>query len=119
MYDSDASNIDQVGHRRWCLNPRMSKVGFASFKGFSRAMWVDGRIAKDRARNLNLSRIPDRATSPGSHFGKGHAWSIALSESAYLPPPAKGVKSDDHAPPQVDVEQNKITQAGKPLELGP
>ena len=28
MDDSDASNIDAVGHRRWCLNPRMVKTGF-------------------------------------------------------------------------------------------
>ena len=28
MDDSDASNIDRVGHRRWQLNPTMGKVGF-------------------------------------------------------------------------------------------
>src|SRR5438045_1192356 len=28
MDDSDETNIDRVGHRRWCLNPAMKKVGF-------------------------------------------------------------------------------------------
>src|SRR5439155_5019923 len=28
MDDSDRSNIDRVGHRRWCLNPKMLKTGF-------------------------------------------------------------------------------------------
>lgn len=28
MADEDDSNIDRVGHRRWCLNPNMSKTGF-------------------------------------------------------------------------------------------
>ena len=38
MDDSDASNIDRIGHRRWCLNPPLLKVGLAGFKGFA-AMW--------------------------------------------------------------------------------
>ncbi len=28
MEDGDPSNIDRVGHRRWCLNPTMQQTGF-------------------------------------------------------------------------------------------
>ena len=35
MEDSDKSNIDRLGHRRWCLNPMMKKVGFGRTKTFS------------------------------------------------------------------------------------
>lgn len=30
MSDSSSSNIDRVGHRRWCLNPSMEQTGFGN-----------------------------------------------------------------------------------------
>ena len=33
MADYDASNIDRLGHRRWCLNPSMGKTGFGAVAG--------------------------------------------------------------------------------------
>jgi len=37
MEDSDSSNIDRVGHRRWILNPTMGKIGFGYVpSGYSR-----------------------------------------------------------------------------------
>jgi hypothetical protein len=30
MDDSDPSNIDRVGHRRWCISPRLGKTGFGA-----------------------------------------------------------------------------------------
>src|SRR5262249_22794081 len=35
MDDSDKDNIDRLGHRRWCLNPKMQKVGFGRTGKFS------------------------------------------------------------------------------------
>ena len=35
MSDSDASNIDRVGHRRWILNPPLKKVGFGYANRYS------------------------------------------------------------------------------------
>ena len=35
MEDSDGSNIDRLGHRRWQLNPRMGKTGWGAAKGGS------------------------------------------------------------------------------------
>ena len=33
MADYDDSNIDRLGHRRWCLNPSMGKTGFGAVAG--------------------------------------------------------------------------------------
>lgn len=41
MEDSDSSNIDCVGHRRWLLNPAMKKAGFG-FAGRYTATYVIG-----------------------------------------------------------------------------
>ena len=35
MDDSDASNIDRLGHRRWQLNPQLGKVGFGYAESLS------------------------------------------------------------------------------------
>ena len=39
MEDHGENNLDHVGHRRWCLNPRMRRTGFGSSGGFC-AMWA-------------------------------------------------------------------------------
>ena len=37
MDDSDAGNIDRLGHRRWQLNPDMGRIGFGyAYSGASR-----------------------------------------------------------------------------------
>ena len=35
MYDGDSSNVDQMGHRRWVLNPSMSRTGFGAVGVYS------------------------------------------------------------------------------------
>ncbi len=35
IYDSDAANEQKVGHRRWCLNPRMGRTGFGAVGQYS------------------------------------------------------------------------------------
>jgi hypothetical protein len=43
MEDGGANNRDERGHRAWCLNARMGKVGFGSGGGSYSAMWcMDG-----------------------------------------------------------------------------
>lgn len=39
MDDSDSSNINRVGHRRWCLNPTMKKTAFGD-AGYYTAMYA-------------------------------------------------------------------------------
>jgi len=63
MDDSDAKNIDRVGHRRWCLNPSMGKTGFGTFKGSPACgRWTN---PMRRSRPTNSSAYP----SPGLFSG--------------------------------------------------
>lgn len=41
MDDGDASNIDRVGHRSWCLNPDMGKTGFGHSGQYTSMYSVD------------------------------------------------------------------------------
>jgi cysteine-rich secretory family protein len=76
MDDSDDSNIDRVGHRRWCLNPGMVKTGFG----------VQGKFSAMMAHDRSRKKIPDydfvAYPSPGyypmHYFGNHYAWSVSL-----------------------------------------
>ena len=43
--DGDTSNIDRIGHRRWCLDPRMQATGFGHAGSDTRMCrkWCCGR----------------------------------------------------------------------------
>ena len=76
MDDSDASNIDRVGHRRWCLNPAMGKTGFGA-SGSWAAMWsMDG--SGPGMKELDAVLYPPAGYVPLDLFGARHAWSIQL-----------------------------------------
>ncbi len=110
MDDSDSTNIDRLGHRRWCLNPRMGKVGFASFKGFS-AMWsMDS--SRQEVPDFDYVACPSPGLFPSTHFDTRHAWSLTLNEAKYARPTEKGVKVTV-MPVQVQIAQNKIAPNGK------
>ncbi len=113
MNDSDAGNINVVGHRRWCLNPRMGKTGFAAQKTFS-AMWSMDTSRQD-VGEIDFIAYPGPGPFPSTHFGRNHAWSISLGDQKYAPA-EKSVKITV-TPVQVQVAQNKIEPLGKPLEL--
>lgn len=75
MDDSDPSNIDRVGHRRWCLNPPMGKTGFGESDGSWTAMWSTDSSGKG-ARGLDAVLYPPPGHVPTDMFGPRHAWSI-------------------------------------------
>ncbi|MFT4513473.1 MAG: hypothetical protein ACI91B_002176 [Planctomycetota bacterium] len=75
MDDSDSSNIDRVGHRRWCLNPVLKKTGFGESGGYS-AMWSFDSSGK-RPRGVDVVMYPPPGFVPVDYFGARHAWSIA------------------------------------------
>ena len=114
MDDSDSSNIDRLGHRRWCLNPRMGKVGFGSCQGFS-AMWSMDTSRKD-VPSFDFIAYPGPGVYPSTHFGDRHAWSISVNELKYGKPPAKGLKVTI-VPIEIQRDKNKIAPAGKPFDL--
>ena len=77
MDDSDPSNIEALGHRRWCLNPRMKRVGFGASRTTS-AMWAMNRSRKkvpDRA----FVAFPPRGFMPIRFFRPHYAWSVSIN----------------------------------------
>lgn len=73
MDDSDPSNIDRVGHRRWCLNPKMKKTGFGIEGRFS-AQWSFDESGS--AGKWEYVAYPAPGYYPVSHFDDHHAWSV-------------------------------------------
>ena len=78
MEDSDSSNIDRVGHRRWFLNPAMKSVGFGAVKGekgiFSAAYVFDSVYTDTSVTGVAW---PARVM-PTSYFSAGDAWSVSI-----------------------------------------
>lgn len=71
--DSGANNREMRGHREWCLNPPMGKVGFGSGGDSYSAMWCMDNSGKKRPR--------DSWTYPGKglfplKYMHGNAWSL-------------------------------------------
>lgn len=108
MDDSDPSNIDRVGHRRWCLNPSMGKTGFGAAGSWA-AMWsMDG--SGPSAKGVEAVLYPPPGYVPLDLFGPRHAWSIQLVKGKT---PAS--KED------IEVEVVRLDEVhqprGEPLEL--
>ncbi len=73
MDDSDPSNIDRLGHRRWCLSPGLGRVGLGHWGGFS-AMYVMAGGGKGVAKGPVA--YPPPGYVPVEYFGERYAWSI-------------------------------------------
>lgn len=52
MYDGDAGNILAMGHRRWILNPTMSKVGFGQVEEYNCMYAHDNTNSKERIEDF-------------------------------------------------------------------
>jgi len=84
LNDSDPTNINALGHRRWVLNPPMSKYGFGCVtnpgKGTFITMW-----AFDASGTGKKERVlwPNEGYFPSSFFEPRQAWSISLDSSVY------------------------------------
>lgn len=71
MEDSDSSNIYNVGHRAWCLNPTMGKTGFGAVENYL------SMYALDTSNNSTVKNIAWPAQNmPVEYFGKDYAWSL-------------------------------------------
>lgn len=76
MDDSDPSNIDRIGHRRWCLNPPLQKVGFGHDGGYS-AMWSMDQSGGS-PRNLDFVCYPPHGYTPVDLFSARRAFSVGF-----------------------------------------
>ncbi len=107
MDDSDQSNIDRVGHRRWCLNPAMKVTGFGEAGGYS-AMWsMDG--SGKGSRDLKAVMYPPPGYVPVEMFGGPYAWSLA--------PLGKALPKEDEITIEIQPLGRFYLPEGEPLQI--
>lgn len=91
MDDSDTSNINVLGHRRWQLNPEMGKVGF----GYATASSGYGRYVTEKVFDrsgagcdYDFISWPASGNFPDnlSAFDQNTAWSVTLNPEKYRMP---------------------------------
>jgi hypothetical protein len=109
MDDSDPSNIDRVGHRRWCLNPSMQRTGFGSAGNFA-AMYAFDRSLKE-VPDWDFVAFPPRGYMPSTFFGNRHAWSVCPNPAKYTLASAGDLKVT------IQPVNPKFDPAGPPLKL--
>lgn len=108
MDDSDPSNIDRIGHRRWCLNPTMGATGFGA-SGRWTAMWAMDSSGPS-PQGLDAVFYPARGYVPVDLFGPRHAWSIQLLSGA----PPRDASAFDVVVQRLD---EHFQATGEPLAL--
>jgi hypothetical protein len=109
MDDSDARNIAKVGHRAWCMNPRMSHTGFGTVDHFS-AMWsISG--ARKQVPDYDVVACPPPGYAPSAWFGTHWAWSASLNKKTWDAPHAGAVSVE------VIAVGDTFLPEGKPLAL--
>lgn len=107
MDDSDPSNIDRIGHRRWCLNPSMKKTGFGKAGVYS-AMWsMDG--SGSGVSNMEHVLYPPAGFMPVEYFGARHAWSVSFLKGK--------VPSTKDLAVEITALDDYYLPMGEPLEL--
>ncbi len=97
MDDSDTGNRDRVGHRRWCLHPKMGKTGVGEAGGFmalyafdttnstagmaTGAVAAPGYVAYPRAGFMPTQYFPDSS----------YVWNVSFNTTIYKKPVAGSV----------------------------
>ena len=81
MDDSDSSNIDRVGHRRWLLDPSLQKTGMGYAEARTDTFVFDwSRVG---AVSYDSIKWPCAGPFPVEMFSAGTAWSITLNPDRY------------------------------------
>jgi hypothetical protein len=114
MDDSDKSNIDRVGHRRWCINPKMMYTGFGSKGKFSAMYAFDN--SRSNVPDYDFTSFPAVGYHPAKYFSNHYAWSISLNPSKYSAPNKSSVKTNVYQLGRSDRLPLK-TEGKKPLKL--
>ncbi len=95
MDDSDASNIDRLGHRRWILNPSMLESGIGFAEGKNGASYFGTLYAFDTSRSEEVAYDaicwPNGPAFPSEFFAGDHAWSVTLNPAIYQTPSRSAV----------------------------
>ena len=89
MDDSDHTNIDRLGHRRWQLNPAMGKVGFGYAEASTRYhSYLAEKVFDKSGSGCDYDFIswPASGNFPVKLFNKDAAWSVSLNPMEYQTP---------------------------------
>ncbi|MCI7523130.1 CAP domain-containing protein [Roseburia hominis] len=82
MDDSDSSNIDRLGHRRWILNPTMQQTGFGYAVSNSGAAYSSVYVFDYDHHNMDVTGVAWPATvMPKRYFESSSAWSYSYGSS--------------------------------------
>ncbi len=81
MNDSDASNIDRLGHRRWLLNPTMETCGLG-MTGKFQVIWAHDNKRADPT-SQQWQAYPPAGYVPITHFNERFAWHVSLNPANY------------------------------------
>lgn len=82
MDDTDYSNIDRVGHRRWLLNPQMGKIGFGIVGRYSDTYVFDWSGTTKYTYDVICWPA---SQMPVELFYGYEAWSVNLGENFGIP----------------------------------
>jgi hypothetical protein len=109
MDDSDAKNIDRVGHRRWCLNPTMLTSAFGTVGNYA-AMYAFDHARKD-IPDWDHVTYPTRGFMPIELFSGHHAWSLSPNMRKYATPAKDDIKAS------IQPVDEKLAKVGAVLPL--
>lgn len=84
MDDSDAANVATLGHRRWCLNPALRRVGFGRVDSWC-AMWAHDCSGSGFAGGPAIC-FPPAGAVPIDMFRPHYAWSVTLDPGTFRRP---------------------------------
>jgi len=83
MGDTGANNMDEVGHRAWCQNPILGRVGFGQCDGYAAQYSLD---KGGKASYGELIAYPSPGYYPVEYFESDAPWSIGPKESRFKLP---------------------------------
>ena len=128
MDDSDASNIDRLGHRRWQLNPMLGKLGLgAATINNGTHTYVAEKVFDTSAPSFAYDFVawPASGNFPNNTVGFQQltAWSVSLNPDKYSTPERSALtvtltrESDGHSWVFQDNERYTTADSGKYFNL--
>lgn len=95
MDDSDVSNLDRVGHRRWILNPPLQRIGFGQAEGSDDTSYSALKVfdsSRAAPTRYHYVAYPAEGLFPVEVFKGTYAWSVSINPEEYAEPSLKNVK---------------------------
>lgn len=114
VVDRGDNNRDEVGHRRWILEPGLFEIGYGSFKNYYTMVVVPNY---KRGARYELITYPGQGYVPSDTVPGNCIWSVHPSPDRYaLPPSADQVKvhvfrlTTDGKREPIEIQRTHITQ---------